>query len=301
MPVVNMPSPLGAASDAIGGYVAQKNENIDRAEAKRQRDATLALERERLASQKYYQSQTLDLERKAQDEAHRHTLVAEGSQALHDKIAQAAADFEQQMRPVTIELAKAQLAAQQDANAQAPLKTALLKFQVQGAKVDAAIKSKYGPQEAEAAIQEGQARLKLIAAQVNETNAIAYRTMHPVNPGGIGGLKYADEKSEALRIKTTVQRVKANPAFQQLPPVIASHLIKDLEDGTPPDEVLLNARATIDPNTKQSLPPDVIANVAKALGVPMAAQPQEQQGGGFDVGGALKGIGHALTPFWNPK
>lgn len=275
MPIIQMPNPLTAASDAVGGFTAQKNENIDRAEAKRQRDATLELERQRLASQEKYQASELDLQGRQLDESHRHALTVEGSQALHDSIAQATADFEKQMRPVTEALARAQLKAATDSNAQAPLKEALLRFQVQGAKVDVELKKKYGPQEADAAIKEGQMKLKLIAAEIASTNASTFRTMHPITPGGsaLGQAKLSDARAES-------------DAEFQVNKSVADDLIKG---GKTPDEVrtLISSSQNMSNVTKLKL-------IRYLQTVKPAAAPAQ---GGPDIGGMLRGAAGAIFPF----
>lgn len=173
MPVIQTYDPFTAASDALGGYLAQKRQNTlnDQAQAyQRSRDTRQDLEADRsfnLQQQQFgLQKQQAESELQTQDQQRR--------------IAAANEEFEKQRRPLLLQQAQVQnkidqgqLVTQQDAHklAGAQLADQQLKNQ---------IAQKYGLQSAALDVQFKRADIARTQAETGLLGAQTYREMHPI-------------------------------------------------------------------------------------------------------------------------
>jgi hypothetical protein len=115
MPIINVPSPWSAASDAIGGYVEQKDKYQALKEAKAQQDFL----NQRSLNTEQFQAQKAALDQKTFDENHRMNEADLASRQLHDQIDKANQDYIVSQRPIAEAAAKAQLDGTLTANKKA--------------------------------------------------------------------------------------------------------------------------------------------------------------------------------------
>lgn len=150
MPIIEMPSPLGAASDAAQTYAQGRDLALTRAMEKEQFETDTQLKKQQMA-----------LESRQADEQQKVDEADIASRNLHDQIDKDAADFEKSIRPFTIKLMQAQIQGANDQHSMAVLQKAEEQFEFK-------IRQKYGPQEAQLAVRAAQQQIAESVARIGQ-------------------------------------------------------------------------------------------------------------------------------------
>jgi hypothetical protein len=112
VPIINVPSPWSAASDAIGGYVDERNKQADT----KKRDEQQQFLNQRSINSEQFEAQRAALEQKRFDEDHRRNLVNEESDKVNLAINQATLEHNKATWPIADAISKANLAGKLDEN-----------------------------------------------------------------------------------------------------------------------------------------------------------------------------------------
>lgn len=176
-----MPDPLTAASNAVGAYTQQKNENRDKALAAATERARLAMQGQVLDRQREAQERAQALEAQRLDETHRHNLEAEQHQRVTEAIQAADAQARQAYE-------KAHAALDQELQKGADARNAILKAQLQSAQIKA------------------QHEAELMRAQLNSAQAKAHAAMVDA--------QYAEEIKRAQLTRTQSESARAQSSIE---------------------------------------------------------------------------------------
>lgn len=205
-----MPSPLGAASDAVGSYVEKRDTNRDKALA-------LSMEREKMANDERHKTRELDLKQQSVESE----VKSRDSQT---KIAEAQEEYRKRVEPILFETAQQHLAGVKAETISAQSKAivdkadAELKQRLHDAGLDMkqaelviqqtrqSIATSVAQQhQAEAATTREKSLLpgeiKQQGATLNQTNALT--NYYNRNPGGAGGSSSTPSTADTSKLSDT--------------------------------------------------------------------------------------------------